>query len=48
MRLPRLLPHRPEPVRAYARSKLAGPGTPWREARFAVVDLELTGLDPGQ
>jgi DNA polymerase-3 subunit epsilon len=23
-------------------------GVPWREASFAVVDLELTGLDPGR
>jgi DNA polymerase-3 subunit epsilon len=34
---------------AAARFKEAGqpaPGTPWREAGWCVVDLELTGLDP--
>jgi DNA polymerase-3 subunit epsilon len=32
--------------RAYAESPLPEAHTPWREATFAVVDLELTGLDP--
>lgn len=31
---------------AYGRAKLPPASTPWREARFAAVDLELTGLDP--
>jgi DNA polymerase-3 subunit epsilon len=31
---------------AYARAPLAGRRTPWREARYCVVDLELSGLDP--
>lgn len=30
---------------AYARAALPGPRTNWREARWAVVDLETTGLD---
>jgi DNA polymerase-3 subunit epsilon len=30
----------------YQRAPPPGPGTPWREARFCVIDLELTGLDP--
>lgn len=29
----------------YARAALPGPRTDWRAARFAVVDLETTGLD---
>jgi DNA polymerase-3 subunit epsilon len=31
---------------AYARAALPGGGTGWRAARWAVVDLDLTGLDP--
>lgn len=31
---------------AYKRAKPAGAATPWREARFCAVDLEMTGLDP--
>lgn len=31
---------------AYARAGLPRPGTPWRDARYCVVDLELSGLDP--
>ena len=31
---------------AYRAAKPPPPATPWREARYAVVDLETTGLDP--
>jgi DNA polymerase-3 subunit epsilon len=31
---------------AYARAEVPGRRTPWREARYCVVDLELSGLDP--
>jgi len=31
---------------AYARSKAPRAETPWRQAHYAVVDLETTGLDP--
>ena len=31
---------------AYLRAKPAAAETPWREASFVAVDLELTGLDP--
>jgi DNA polymerase III subunit epsilon len=31
---------------AYQRAPLPPPATPWREATYSVVDLELTGLDP--
>jgi DNA polymerase-3 subunit epsilon len=37
---------RSAPGAAYARAASASAGTPWREASFAVVDLEMTGLDP--
>jgi DNA polymerase III subunit epsilon len=30
---------------AYRAARLPARGTPWRKARFCVVDLELTGLD---
>jgi DNA polymerase III subunit epsilon len=33
-------------ARAYRRVKLPADEKPWREARYAVVDLETTGLDP--
>jgi len=33
-------------ARAYARARMPSPRTPWREARYCVVDLELSGLDP--
>lgn len=33
-------------VRAYKAEKPPSGTTPWREARYAVVDLETTGLDP--
>ena len=43
------LPRRSNPVaRAYRRSRMPKAATPWRDASFAVVDLELTGLDPGR
>lgn len=33
-------------ITAYTRTPPPAPETPWREADFVVVDLELTGLDP--
>ena len=30
----------------YRRAELPSPDTPWRQAPYAVVDLETTGLDP--
>ncbi|MBM7805197.1 DNA polymerase-3 subunit epsilon [Geodermatophilus bullaregiensis] len=33
-------------ARAYRDAARVPAGTPWREASFCVVDLELTGLDP--
>ncbi len=33
-------------LRAYAQARLPRRHTPWREAAFCVVDLELSGLDP--
>lgn len=33
-------------ARAYRRTRLAPGGTPWREASYLAVDLELSGLDP--
>src|SRR5262245_14765505 len=33
-------------IDAYTTTPLDDPRTPWREARFVVVDLETTGLDP--
>jgi DNA polymerase-3 subunit epsilon len=35
-------------ARAYREVPMPDARTPWREAPFAVVDLELTGLDPGE
>ncbi|HXR14538.1 MAG TPA: exonuclease domain-containing protein [Solirubrobacteraceae bacterium] len=35
-----------ESARAYARARQPSPRTPWREASYCVVDLELSGLDP--
>jgi DNA polymerase III subunit epsilon len=42
------LPRRPgsAAARAYRDAARVPAGTPWREASFCVVDLELTGLDP--
>ena len=33
-------------ARAYAKAELPRRDTPWREARYCVVDLELSGLNP--
>jgi DNA polymerase III subunit epsilon len=33
-------------ARAYVQARPAARSTPWREAAYAVVDLEMTGLDP--
>jgi DNA polymerase III subunit epsilon len=33
-------------ARAYKAARPPSPETPWRQARYAVVDLETTGLDP--
>lgn len=38
-------PKSPE-ARAYWEARAPSAETPWREARYAVVDLETTGLDP--
>jgi DNA polymerase III epsilon subunit-like protein len=47
MRLPRLRrPQRSAAASAYADAAADSPGTPWRQASFAAVDLETTGLDP--
>jgi DNA polymerase-3 subunit epsilon len=46
----RLLGHRrpaaSAAAKAYKEAKPAPSKTPWRQARYAVVDLETTGLDP--
>lgn len=34
--------------RAYEQAPLPAPELPWRQARFTVIDLELTGLTPGK
>jgi DNA polymerase-3 subunit epsilon len=44
MRLRR--PARSPAARAYDEAAITPPEAPWREARYAVVDLETTGLDP--
>ena len=36
---------RSDAARAYARAAMPGPRTPWREASYCVLDLELSGLD---
>ena len=33
-------------ARRYAEAPVAAPGTPWHEASYCVVDLELSDLDP--
>jgi DNA polymerase III subunit epsilon len=45
MRLRR--PPRSPAARAYDEAEQPAPEMPWREARYAVVDLETTGLEPG-
>ena len=37
---------RGDAARDYARARQPSPNTPWREAGYCVVDLELSGLDP--
>jgi DNA polymerase III subunit epsilon len=37
---------RDQTAAAYAAAALPGRRTPWREAKWCAVDLELTGLDP--
>jgi DNA polymerase-3 subunit epsilon len=46
MRLLRPRRRRSAAASAYRATKPPPPGTPWREAHYAVVDLETTGLDP--
>ena len=46
MRLLRPRRRRSAAASAYQAAKPPPPATPWREARYAVVDLETTGLDP--
>ena len=43
--LSRLRVHRSDAAREYRRAGRARPATPWRQAAYAVVDLETTGLD---
>ncbi|MGA3214195.1 MAG: 3'-5' exonuclease [Acidimicrobiales bacterium] len=38
--------HRAPAADSYVRARPPSRRTPWREARYSVVDLELTGLDP--
>ncbi len=42
----RLLSHRGPAATAFQRSSWPAPATPWREARWCALDLELTGLKP--
>ena len=44
--LSRLRPRRSAAADAYRRGPRATAETPWREAAYAAVDLETTGLDP--
>jgi DNA polymerase-3 subunit epsilon len=37
---------RSQSAAAYRRARLPGRRTPWREASWCAVDLELSGLDP--
>jgi DNA polymerase-3 subunit epsilon len=46
VRLSRPRRHLSPTARAYARQRAPDPSTPWRAGRYAVVDLETTGLDP--
>jgi DNA polymerase III subunit epsilon len=46
MRLLRPRRRRSAAASAYRAAKPPPPGIPWREAHYAVVDLETTGLDP--
>ncbi len=47
MKRPLILRSPTSPVTAeYARAEVAVGRTPWRDARYCVVDLELSGLDP--
>jgi DNA polymerase-3 subunit epsilon len=42
----RLLAPRQGAAAEFAATRQPAPGTPWREAAWCAVDLELTGLDP--
>ncbi len=44
----RLLSPRQGAAGAYARAPRPPDGTPWREARWCAIDLELTGRDPSR
>jgi DNA polymerase-3 subunit epsilon len=46
VRLRRRGGHHSTAAKAYARQRATEPATPWRAGRYAVVDLETTGLDP--
>jgi DNA polymerase III subunit epsilon len=48
MRVLRLRRGRSAAAVAYRRAKRARRRTPWRDAHFAAVDLETTGLDPNR
>jgi DNA polymerase-3 subunit epsilon len=39
---------RSEAAESYRRAECASDSTPWREAAYAVVDLETTGLEPSR
>ena len=41
-----LRPPQTEVARRYARAPVLAGNTPWRQAHYCVVDLELSGLDP--
>jgi DNA polymerase-3 subunit epsilon len=44
----RLGPPRDGAAAAFAKTSRPAARTPWREARWCALDLELTGLDPGK